>query len=861
MSTWRFALLLCLSGLSFAQTPSFSVSPTEVNYRLRSPHVYPTWRYMAPAKQVLEVTAAPGQAWTVQVSGDLSTACLYSSACFVISDEHSNQAISAGVGPQRVAVNWYPSQVPDLEPGQFEGVVSFFPMGGGPTQVVTVHLNVLSAAELPAAAEMKATALYENGCVASDPALSYTYAVRCAIPLEAPIYDPALTQPPVGHSFIDPTFGAKITRITGSGCSTEYGTTTAFSARNTYIWTSCGIYRRSDLTLVRGPRDSLAVTALSASDDEVYYHFQDAKLLRYNFVTDTDELLADFSAAPYGFDSVSAGGTAPVSSDEWIAFYDSGSSGFPKVCAVDLAALRMAGVPGPSNTYCTSYQGERRLNFLDWVAVAERDDTTGKRYVYLSAIPVSTVFFVGEADSGQLQQDYLVPEQPGWAQNNDDGNCSAGEVCYSASNFTHIALMKDRDGQVKVFGNHQDILLVRDYNSLYRLNAGAKIFRLDVEGGGQTILGRTLFDKQPGCSPAIQGCTASYVEVGIRYAARVTAMEPMFGSTRLTLSAPPGWELNSSHDVRVQNGVGSWNCVNGKWTASVVSATVLDVPAICIGASGDFSHVLLGDASQPFSGNLNDNRGQLHVLRPGRQVHRVAMHRSVVWNDIPGTGVSVYGTTPRASISRDGSLIAFNSNWGSLDFDGESVYIVETSLGASESKITIKNVEPATNAAALNYDIPNGQACSIELSGDPTFSSPLETVTDSAGSVTRSTYLGRTVLLQPSTRYWIRMQCGLEVESQDFRTMPAVTATPKALTTDVGASEDSSVAHVMIEYRTAGESNFTSTSPQACATGCQVTWTGMAGTVSEYRIVYLDATLSAISTTDTRALTVAVTNP
>ncbi|MEQ1885788.1 MAG: hypothetical protein ABL967_12055 [Bryobacteraceae bacterium] len=856
MSKWRFALLLCLSSISFAQTSTFSVSPTEVQYRLRSPHVYPTWRYMAPAKQVLEVNAAPGQTWTVQINGDLTTACQYVLPCIRVSEEFSNQTVTSGVGPQRVAINWYPNSPPDLDPGNFDGTVSFVPSGGDATQVVSVHLEVVGAAALPAGIEVKATALFQNGCAFAEPGLAFTYAVRCAIPQEAPGADPELTRPVVGHSFIDPTFGSKITRITGPGCSTEYGTTTAFSANSTYVWTSCGIFRRSDTSLVRGPRDNITLTAMSALDDEAYYHFADTQIRRYNFVNDSEETLGDFSNAPYNFTHMYAGGTAPASNDEWIAFFNSNPSSFPMICATDLVALRATGVPGPENTYCATYQGIQALSFVDWVSVTEVDDTTGKRYVYLSAGPVSVVFSVGDPGSGLLLQEYIIPEHPHWGKNNDDGICTAGEACYNANNFTHNAFLKDRDGQVQMFAHFDDILQNRDYVSIFRLSAAQKILRLESEGGGQTILGRASFDRQPGCSSIIQGCTTAYVGPGPRFAARVTQIVPMFGATRLTLSASPNWDVNSSHDVRVQNGAGSWTCLNGKWSASVVSATVLDVPAGCLGATGDFSHVLLGDASISFTGAQNDNRGQIEIWRPNRQVHRVAMHRSIVWSDVPGTGVSNYGSSPRASISRDGQFVAFNSNWGSLDFDGESVYIVETNLGAPENKIHLKALTPATNAAALSYDIPNGQACTLELSGDPTFSNPLETVTDAAGGVTRSTYLGRAVALEPSTNYWLRMQCGLDVESKAFRTTAAVASEVKELTTDVGASDDPLVADVAIEYRNAGEANFTSTSPQPCATGCSVTWQGLTGQVSEYRIVYLDENLAVVSQSDTQAIAV-----
>ena len=118
------------------------------------------------------------------------------------------------------------------------------------------------------------------------------------------------------------------------------------------------------------------------------------------------------------------------------------------------------------------------------------------------------------------------------------------------------------------------------------------------------------------------------------------------------------------------------------------------------------------------------------------------------------------------------------------------------------------------------------------------------------GTVTRSTPLGHGTLAA-GTSYWMRMQCGLEVESKDFRTMDPVAASLSTLTTNVGASDDSSVVAVLIEYRAVGDPSFTSTPVQECATGCEVSWTGTAGTVSEYRVDYLDVNSVVVRKSDT----------
>ena len=843
-----FALWLFSCGVLPAQTNAIAVSPSSVSYRIRDPKIYPGLRYISPAKQVLTVQAAAGQNWSVGISGTLLTGCLYSSPCFAVTPEYNNTPITSGTGPARVTVDWYGLQGPAPGPGVYTGTITFTLAGGGKSASVVVSLEIVGAAVLPATAEPRATALSSTGCVNALPSYSYTLAVECGIPNEAPIADPALTQPAVGKSFIDPVFGGKITRITGPGCTTEYGTTTAFSANGTYIWNSCGVYRTADATQVRGPGPNIALTMMSATDDEVYYYFAGSSIHKYNFITNTDAVIGDFGGDPYNFTTLFAGGTAPLSEDNWLAFFEYSSGPFPKVCAVDLAALEAAGRPNPSNTYCGVYTGIQPLTDVDWAAATENDDATLQRYVYVSAIPLSMTFSVGAAGSGQLQQNSIVPEWPGWARNNDDGICLPAEICYNAANFTHLSPVKDRDGQVKLFGPFQDILLNRYYATLYRLSAGVKILRPEAEGGGLNLLGRINWDIQPGCSSRIAACTVAGIESPQRFAARVLQMDRASDKTRLTLSASPGWTAYSLRPVRIQNGTGAASCLNGAWTATVLPNSQVEIPAVCTG-SGGLDKVLLGDASQPFSGSDNDNRSQIQIWRPERQIHRVAMHRSVAWNDIPGTGVNSYYTTTRASISRDGRFVAFNSNWGALDFDGVSVYIVETGLGAPENRIAISDLAPAADSAALSYTAPAGVACTFELSADPTFQHPLETFTDDPGTSSRLTYLGRAQQLTPSTLYWMRMQCGMEVESKAFRTGDTLWGFARTIVTEVGPTLDGATATAVVEYRTAGTSTFTDTPAQPCSGGCQISWPGMAGAVAEYRVIYLNQNDAVINTT------------
>ena len=178
-----------------------------------------------------------------------------------------------------------------------------------------------------------------------------------------------------------------------------------------------------------------------------------------------------------------------------------------------------------------------------------------------------------------------------------------------------------------------------------------------------------------------------------------------------------------------------------------------------------------------------------------------------------------------------------------------SVYIVETGLGAPENRIAISDLAPAADSAALSYTAPAGVACTFELSADPTFQHPLETFTDDPGTSSRLTYLGRAQQLTPSTLYWMRMQCGMEVESKAFRTGDTLWGFARTIVTEVGPTLDGATATAVVEYRTAGTSTFTDTPAQPCSGGCQISWPGMAGAVAEYRVIYLNQNDAVINTT------------
>ncbi len=839
MLKYSACFLLVLVSFAEAQSSNFQIVPAHSSIRLRGGLVFPRGRSIFPPKQILSVKSSlPGlQPWTIALTGSLSTAC-EGAPCLKISEEFSNTAISSGSGSRRIAINWLGGAAWLLAPGVYSGTLTLTPAGGGASAAATLTLEVLGTAVDPATPEVKATSFTEVGCDNSNP-LEFSFNARCTIPDEAPSSDPNLTRPSVGQAITDPTFGGKIRRMTGPGCGTVYGSTTAFSALSTYNMNNCGIFRTSDAALIRQqlPGNQF-YRFMSALDDQAFTYMNGSQIRSYNWITNQNTLLGDMSVAPYNFTTLYAGGTIGATDDDWIAFYEINAGPNPKVCAVDVVALKAAGAPNASNTYCGTYQGPRDITLLDWVGVTPIDLGTGRRFVYLSAIPLSVVFRVGKPGSGELIQQNIVPEWPGWGQNNDNGLCQPGELCYNANNFTHSAIFRDRDGQVKLFGNFEDIWFNRDFLSVFRLNSGTRLLRPREEGGGQNFIGQIGWDRQPGCSSKIHGCVLASIPRCCDFISPInSAVEGQ--ATTVTLDQPVPWTVGTTRLIRIQNAPSAWSCLNGAWTATVSSPTQLQIPANCQGSSGSVVPALLGDAT-PFP-NTAPNRSQIQVWRPGRQVHRIGMHRTVTWNDLPAFNISAYESTPRASLSRDGRFVAFTSNWGSLDIDGPSVYVAETGLGLARESLLIKNVVPGRTRAAISYDIASGRSCSIELSTDPIFATLTELASDSGPATSRTTHLGRSIPLAADSQYWLRLTCGLEVETTSFRTLPAGSEAVRPIQTQVGPSGDPDFVRAAIEYRAVGGSSFASTATLACQQGCTQAWSASLGSVNEYRVVYFNA--------------------
>ncbi len=216
-----------------------------------------------------------------------------------------------------------------------------------------------------------------------------------------------------------------------------------------------------------------------------------------------------------------------------------------------------------------------------------------------------------------------------------------------------------------------------------------KMFRMAEEpNGGMYFSQINVFDEQPGSSDAIGGIsTAPFMGSGMAFAAQITsatAANPAVLSVANSLTGP-------THTVRVDvKDAGPWKtCLTGYWTATVTGSTLSLAGANCIGA-GSFSGqvVIVGDAENAVQSGQSSFLGQVIVIIPGHTVKQVAMHRSVGWGDVAGTGVNYYASTTKSSLSRDGSMVAWMSYFGTVDPNGSSVYVAGTGLTPSSGGTT-----------------------------------------------------------------------------------------------------------------------------------------------------------------------------
>ncbi len=321
-------------------------------------------------------------------------------------------------------------------------------------------------------------------------------AALCNIPGEAPLTPFAV--PPVGGSYVDPTFGSVVKVISPARTLHGYSTPLPLSATGKYAMlsinneqtdivetaTSAVLYRaRPGIVTLDQPR-------WDALSDDIYYFFSNAAVMKHVLSTNTTTTLVDY-AATGRFTVIKNGGTGDGSKDNWLSFFAPNEH---NVCVIDLNTIR---------TFCADYNapgvaGAIPFTFVDYSLTTRGVDSgTGKRLVLLMGLPSLAAFSVNST-TGSLQFEYRGAEYPSSLQgasgrNNYNKVCDPGELCLGAP---HADVFENTDGK-------QYLALEMDYETgpfpcsrrvtALDLSKGNLMLDLASAGGGLTSIMVTHF--------------------------------------------------------------------------------------------------------------------------------------------------------------------------------------------------------------------------------------------------------------------------------------------------------------------------------------------------------------------------------
>jgi hypothetical protein len=281
---------------------------------------------------------------------------------------------------------------------------------------------------------------YISGPNSCSTAPGYADMPYCTIPGEIPLG--GFPVPPAGGTYLDPNFGGLIRILTGPPFVHVYSQASPFSAHNRYI----GILHKDNgrATILNAETGSIVADGLPFSDawvwdaynDDIHYRIDGTRILKTVISSGKEAQLIDYSHTSQHFSSISSGGSADTSKDNWLAFWAGQEH---QVCAVDLNTVR---------TYCADYMATEATSHIGWdwldhVMVSKGvDSTSGKRYVLLMGGPAVGVWSVNLA-SGKLDFEYRGGDNYEWGSN-QDGYCDPNEVCISTP---HADTMEDSDGK------------------------------------------------------------------------------------------------------------------------------------------------------------------------------------------------------------------------------------------------------------------------------------------------------------------------------------------------------------------------------------------------------------------------------
>ncbi|MFN0104521.1 MAG: hypothetical protein ACKV2U_20840 [Bryobacteraceae bacterium] len=724
----RLRALSYLMLMAMPVQAEVTASPTEIILHSRRGLPYPWYSTTPPADTAITIKGIG--VWNISLGGALSTAC--GGSCFNVVNKIvtiANGRPAVGFGEGTVYLTWRGLGSQDLPVGTHTGALTI----GATTIKITLVVeprNAYDAFVYPPG--------FPIGCANSDP--GYPHADTCAITDERPA-STGFSITAAGGSYVDPQFGYKVSRITPSGYNIQYGSVTAFSAGGKYILASNGsgsvnVFDRGNARVAFAdlPGVNINSAGWDPMDDDKLWYYTEAKLQYRNLRTGKVTTAADYSSSSGSrpaFKTITMGGTLDITDDGWWAFLEGTT-----VCAVDLNELSTGNQE--VKTFCANVSSFA-LNNVDFPQITQVDRESGKRYVLLISAPQGLVFSVG---SGELNYEYPLI-LPGAEPHSDVG--------------------QDDNGRQIFFWNFPEIYGNKTYLASMQLNKGANML-MPVEAGGGL---RLLYPSEPGdlSTDGHFGCTWRGVCVFSPYgnssgipAKNITAVIP--GTPCRINSKDHGYLSGDSILIGGATGAPS---INGVFSVTALGPNTygLNGHTCFIGYDSRSANSVKNIASAP----SKPNRQEIIMARPGSEVRRLAIHRSKIYDN--GSDLTGYYQSPRASISRDGRFVAFESNYGIPE--QPSVYVVDAGAPITSTRIEVTSAEATATTVALNYNVPTGEGpASILVSESPELTDPILIANDNSSSESRQFVAAG---LQGDKDYFYRIHSGRFSATGRFRTV------------------------------------------------------------------------------------------
>jgi len=648
----RLFLIVALLFPFGAADGAITTDPSTIAESMRAGNNYPRNSTVYPAKKFITVSGTG--AWTAVRAGDLYTGC--GGPCFTATPTSGDDAGT-------VTINWNSYGAESLAVGVYTGTVT---IAGN---VTTITLTVVTRA---AYATFSYAGGYPQGCTNSDSLFSFLD--TCTISNERPPSE-AFSIPVQGGSYVDPEFGRTVTRITAEGQTLLYSTLTAFTADNSLVMTDNGdttmnFSNRSGTVIYSGKtRGDTTFTALDALDSDIYWRRSAShELWKHKLSTSTDTKAADYGGT---YTSISNGGTADISDDNWWAFFAPTEL---EVCAVNLNGLTTGNQA--SKTYCASYSGLLGGDgaHVDFVQVSMPDVVTGTRYVTMMRATAAAVWSVN-LGTGTLDSFRYLGEEPQRNANDDDGVCESGETCIAEP---HCTLGRDALGNVILLLDWAEIYGNQTFLVSLQLNKTTSMFRPVEEGGGMRFL---FADSCTGCDRHLSCNGAGYCSMS-DFKFWIVAKE-ITGATKakpaeITTSTAHGWTTLTQ--VEIDQVVGN-TCVNDIWTITNTGTYTFTLDGSDCTASGTYAGGGLAGLGNPVTNYpLRGRNIVMYLNGTASFAYPVNHHRGKIWS----TGG--YWETTMTNISRDGAYIAYATNMGNIGGSGQTsielaIYIAATGVG------------------------------------------------------------------------------------------------------------------------------------------------------------------------------------